>query len=209
MKVKDTMREGAPGAPAYTKFVQNKVLGESACWALSLHWITSAADNRGAEYLAEMQTDDVFKAFIKVDQAKLIRKAGQDDDPWPKNHQQGKRLTGLKKDGGIVLKRFAPGADPAVDFYAQLAGAFANKVNPARAEYFVIANVRFQQKGGLGHAMAGHFHQPGFTYFDPNGGVLRFPFAHDFTTWFQNRFKLATESDYDKIAIAEFDYYIR
>jgi hypothetical protein len=209
MKVKDTMRAGAPGNPQFTKFVQNKVLGEAACWALSLQWIATTAEGWGTQYLEKVQTDDGFKQLVRNDQGKLISKAGQDPEPFAKNHQQSKRLNrvGLRKAGGEVLKRHAQYVKGNEDFYERMARAFAGRERTPN-EYFVIANVRFQQKGGLGHSMAGHFRAPAFTYFDPNGGVLRFPFAGDFITWFRNRFKLASEAYYDIVAIAEFDYYI-
>ena len=119
MKVKDTMRAGAPGNPQYTKFVQTKVLGEAACWALSLQWIATTAEGWGMEYLDKVQRDDGFKELVRDDQAKLISKAGQDDEPFAKNYQITKRLkrVNLKRAGGDVLKRYAPGVKGDEDFY--------------------------------------------------------------------------------------------
>lgn len=204
------MRGPCPGNPTYTKFVQNKVLGEAACWALCLQWIATTNLSRAASslFLDTLRENERFRQGVRDDQARLIAAAGQDRDPFTKSYEQGNRLPGLRKDGSTTIKRFDPklaGGD--ASFYAALSEALAARPR-ARGNYFVICGLTFQALGGLGHAIAGHLEGPTFTYFDPNGGVLVFPFAADFRRWFDGSFMLANENHYDKIGIAEFDYYI-
>ena len=210
VKAKDTMRGPYPGNPTYTKFVQTKVLGEAACWALCLQWIATMNLSQAASslFLDALRGNERFRQGVRDDQAKLIAAAGQDRDPFTKSFEQGNRLPGLRKDGSTTIKRFDPNrAGGDASFYTSLSEALAARPR-GRGDYFVICGLTFQALGGLGHAIAGRVDGPQFTYFDPNGGVLVFPFAQDFRRWFDGSFVLATENHYDKIAIAEFDYYL-